>query len=223
MKHVTIINKSQFPLDEIMPILRAAYRSVKPEITRPPVRPLPVTLEHTRKRTWMCKWNRNAGQNTARLLFSKPGRTFHETAVGDLPLHSMTEVILAVSAWTFASILAKPALGRSCASAALQEYRNNPAALDGVVSAAAQLKKDREGDAFASMIFKQMEESTLDHKLAEIAKKEKVWLRKARLAETKLKSLRRRRSALLAADKRKRQTTEAQVATTALPLQLGQP
>lgn len=223
MKHLKVTNESSRDLAEVMPLLRVAYDSVKPEITTPPVRPLPVTLGDTRKRTWMCRWKRNAGQNTATLNFSKPCRNFHNTAIGPVALTSMNEVIVAVAAWTFASILVKPALGEACARDAVQTYRQNRAVVDGQIAAVAQAKKDKEGDAFAAMVFDGLEKSTLAYKLSQIEKKEKVWLRKFRLAETKLKALRRSRSALIAADKRKQQTTEAQVAAAALPPQAPTP
>lgn len=217
MKNIKIINKSQLPLNEVMPIFRAAYQVVKPEIKLPQDRVVLLTLEHTRRRTWMCRWNRGATQSTARMLFAKPGKKFSNTSIGPLELKSMTEVMLAVSAWTFAAVLARPALGCSCARDALHDYRSNPGLLDGAISSARQLKIERDSDAFASAVFQGMKNSSLDHKLSQIEKKEKAWLRKLRLAETKLKSLRRSRSALLAADKRKRLTQEAQVAATALP------
>lgn len=212
MKHVVITNLSSRPLDEVMPILQAAYRAVKPEIRRPPVRPLPITLQDTRRRTWMIKWKLNVGQNSARLLFSKPGRPFHETAIDGIELHSMTEVILAVAACAFAAILVKPELGRSCAWCALREYRADPSVLDRLVERAVQAKVDRADAKFAQEVFDEMEQSSLEYKLTQIAAKEKVWLRKFRLADTKLKSLRRSRASLLAAAKRKQRSTEAQVA-----------
>lgn len=223
MKHIRIINESSYPLDEVMPIMRAAYRTVKPEIKIPPARPLPVTLEHTRTRTWMCKWKRNAGQNTARLLFAKPGNKDIDTGIGCIELRSMTEVMLAVSAWTFAAILCRPALGEPCARESLRAYRNDPSEVDGAIASAVQAKQDKVGEAFAKEVFEGFEQSKLDYRLAQIATKEKVWLRKQKLATTKLKSLRRRRSALIAADKRKQRTQEAQGAAAALPLLPTQP
>lgn len=217
MKHLSITNKSGYPMDEIMPIMRAAYRSVKPEITVLPAKPLPVTLEHTRSRTWMCRWGHSRGQNTARILFAKPGHKFRDTAIGPIELRSMTEVMLAVSAWTFAAILCRPALGESCAKDALQAYRANPTEIDGAIAGAVQAKKDKASEEFSSMVFDGIEKSSLDYKLSQIEKKEKAWQRKLKLATTKLKTLRRRRSALLAADKRKQRRMEAQVASVALP------
>ena len=208
MKHVKIINESSYPLDEVMPIMRAAYQVVKPEINTPPARPLPVTLEHTRSRTWMCKWNRNAGGNTARLLFAKPGNKSIDTGIGGIELCSMTEVMLAVSAWTFAAVLCRPALGAHCAREALRVYRCNPAEIDGAIASAVQAKKDKASEAFAKKVFDGFEQSRLEYKLGKLEQKEQVWQRKLKLATTKIKSLRRKKAALRAAETRRQRKLE---------------
>lgn len=221
MKNIEIINRSQFPTDELMPLLRVAYAAVKPEINFPPKKPYRVCVGHTRSRQWMMAWRRRRDCSyDAELMFAKPNRLFSETAIQSISLRNRNEMVIAVSAWAFAALMAREEVCRSCAADAIMAYRSDQAAVDGAIARVVQRKQEAQGAEFASMVFSEVAKNSLEHKLAALDKKEKVWLRKFKLAQTKLKSLRRSRSALIAADKRKQRTKRAQVADSqALPLQ----
>ena len=221
MKHVKITNESSRPTDEIMPLLRVAYASAKDEFKRPCSRVQPIRLKigRTRTRMWYCKTNYDSGT----ICFSNPGRyDRQQTEVGNQPCDGINEVIVGVAAWVFAAVKGGSLVAQACTRDAVQHYRAHKAEIDAQVAAVVQRKKDREGEAFAKEVFEGLEQSKLDYKLSQIEKKEKVWQRKLNLATTKLKSLRRSRSALIAADKRKQRTQEAQGAIGALPLYLTQ-
>lgn len=222
MKHVKITNESSRPTDELMPLLRVAYASAKDEFHRPCDRLHPIKLKigRTRTRMWCCRSNYDSGT----ICFSNPGRFDRDqTAVGNQHCDGINEVIIGVAAWVFSVAKGGGLVAQACTRDAVLHYRAHKAEIDGQIAAVIQWKKDREGEAFAREVFDGLEQSKLEYKLAQIEKKEKVWLRKHKLATTKLKSLRRSRSALIAADKRKQRTQEAQGATGALPLQPTQP
>jgi len=223
MKHVKIINESKRPTDELMPLLRVAYASAKDEFHRPcnKLQPIRLKIGRTRRRMWFCRSSYDNGT----ICFSDPGRFDHQqTAIGNQPCDGINEVIVGVAAWVFSVAKGGGLVAQACTRDAVQHYRAHKAEIDGQIAAVVQWKKDREGEAFAREVFVCLKQSKLDYRLAQIEKKEKVWQRKLKLATTKLKSLRRSRSALIAADKRKQRTIEAQVAASAaLPLQVTTP
>jgi hypothetical protein len=77
-------------------------------------------------------------------------------------------------------------------------------ALDERVATAKAQEESKAGQAFARVVLRNMEHNSLEFRLKLLDGQEKVWQRKLKLATTKLQGLKRRRSALIAADKRKR-------------------
>lgn len=212
MKFVKITNNSRWNTDELAPLLRVAWASAKDEFKRPcnKVQPFHLTIGRTRTNIWHCK----SGYDSAKVCFADPGNR-GATRIGSTETQNMSETIIGVAAWVFASSKGAFLVAQACCRDAVLTYRANQAKIDAEVAAVVQAKKDKAGDAFAAMVFDGLEKSTLDYKLSQIDSKERVWLRKLKLAQTKLKTLRRRRAALIAADKRKKKTSGAQAAASA--------
>ena len=215
MKHVKIVNKSRWQTDEIMPLLNVAFASARTEFKRPCTRlqPFRLTIGRTRSRTWHCKSN----CDSATICFADPGKGRIQTAIGNQPCTSMSEVIIGVAAWVFASGKGAGLVAQACTRDAVLTYRERATEVEAKINAVIQRKKDKVGAAFAQEVFDGIEQSTLDFKMAKLNEMEQIWLRKLKLATTKIKSLRRRKAALRAAETRKQRKSEAQVAAAAIP------
>jgi hypothetical protein len=213
MKHVTIINKSRWPTDELMPLLRVAWAAASPEFRRPcdERHGLLLTISRTRRRAWCCR----ILHDSATMAFDDPGaRDGHGSAIGSMEVQGMNEIVVALSAWCMVAAKGGSAVAQAVSREAVQSYRASKAQVDAQVAAAAQAKVDREGAKFARAVFKDMERSSLEYRLAQIDKRAKTWERTIKLATTKLKTLRRRRAALIAADTRKRNAKAADMPST---------
>lgn len=207
MKHVTITNTSRWKTDEIAPLLQVAWASAKPEFKRPAfLCGLRLRINSTRTRAWCCRTH----QGHATLSFAAPGRFDNVvTQVGTTPVHGMSEVIVAVAAWVFVAANGGGRFSQSVSRDAVHTYRQHKVEVDAKIAAVIQRKKDKIGESFAQEVFDGFEQSKLSYKLNKLEEKEQVWQRKLKLATTKIKSLRRRKAALQAAETRRQRKLEA--------------
>ena len=159
-------------------------------------RPVNFKVGYARCSNWRCRWKN--WENTATLLTH---RKHPRGVLGGVPCHNFNELFAGMAAWSIAGIL-RTRDTAAAASEAIYTVRERGQDIVEAMDAAMRRGEEREKAAFAREIMRNMERDSLEYKLKQIEAQEKIWLRKSRLAETKLKKLRRRRSALVAADKR---------------------
>lgn len=208
MKHVTITNESRYPTDEVLPLIRVAWQSAKPEFKRTigAHNPIKLTLKQCRRRLWHCR----IGYDSARMAFAAPGtKADYETAVGTTPVKGMNEVIVGVAAWCLVAAGGNSLVAQSVTRDAVAYYRGHKNDIDAQIAAAVQRRQSKVEGEFARQVFTEFEQSTFDYKMAKLVASEKAWERKLKLATTKLKTLRRRKTALRAAQTRKGRSNEA--------------
>lgn len=199
-----IKNKSAYETEKLRPLLDLAFREARRE-SRSSLRAVSIALNRTRSRTYCCSFASGAAVLS---LTSDPGRCrYFPVRFSYLKCADLNEVVVAASAWLFArSTGCNWALSISVSATALTAYRKTAEEVKAKIEAV-KSAEEKALDEFAETVFEEMERSTLDFKLSKIDRLEKVWRRKFKLAETKLQTLKRRRSALIAADNRKRKAT----------------
>ena len=102
---------------------------------------------------------------------------------------------------------------------AIDTYRKRQPEIDGKIEAALQNTRQRAQAALQRVTDKKAERASPEYKLAVLARKEKVWLRKLRLALSKMKGIKRSRAAIIRWQNKKADalTPMAQAASTEPP------
>ena len=165
-------------------------------------RPINFKFAYTRRSLWRCRYS-NFGLPATILI--RRGDV-HGNIAG-IECRNFNEVFVGLTAWTIAN-LHKTRDVHLAASEAIYAAKDKGADLEQAMAAADGRKEERQRQAFAREVMRNMQKNSLEFKLKRIEAQEKIWLRKTRLAATKLKGLRRRRASLIAADKRKNEAFE---------------
>lgn len=203
MKFRIAENKTPLPNAAWFPILNLAY-AVAFANRKPSYVPRTINV---RLRPILITWYGRYDDDGVMLGFSKNVMASRavNTHIGTTPCLSFSEMVAGVAAWMFAGCMGHGQNRNMLASVtreAIMTARAKPD-LEAKMEEAIKTALEKPNLAFARQVLRNMEHSSLDYKLAQIAKKEKAWQRKLKLAQTKLAKLARSRSALIAADKRK--------------------
>lgn len=186
--------------------LKVVYRDAPNHRRGPTYR---ITVNRCTRTLFMGRFAGFAGSKAFRLGFKEPSRCkSYASHLGETPFGTFNEMVVGIAAWMFAQdMLGDSRRTRAISHDAIVEAQQHAEALAAEVAEAEAREKSKEGQKFARVIFGNMERQSLEYRLKQLDNQEKVWQRKFKLATTKLKGLRRRRSALIAADKRKKAAT----------------
>jgi hypothetical protein len=202
MRHVSITNKSLWRTEELMPLLQVAWAAAKPEFKFGENAPISLTIKRTRTRSWCCRYT----PYHIIIGIADPGKRDenHVSSIGMCKVRGMNEIIVGVAAWCFAAANGAGKCALAVTRDAVSEYRDAQEDVDAKVAAAAQKRIDDEAEAFSEKVFQDYKKTTLAYKLSKVDTLMARWNRKIKLAETRLKTLRRRRAALIAAETRRK-------------------
>lgn len=204
MRNFTVVeNKTSWPTDELTPLLNLAWDTV----AKGPIRAIrsKIRIAHTRRSTYHTSFLEDG---VIRIAVRPPGQTAAVNVGRTVRCADTNELLVYLFAWTFAGVLSPRQYIAARASEALTEYRKRAAQIVERQVAIVAMREQRDGAKLAKAVFDEMRLNSYDYKLSRLEAMEANWKRKAKLAATKLRTLRRRKSALQAAQTRKQRQPE---------------